>query len=120
MRRDIRTPQIVHAVAGIVVFVRAQRHAMRATERCGPVDGSLPFGRACGLGYLRIDHQAMAILHQHMTKETQLCRCAGTLLVEQRLFVGLRLVGLAAEFLAPIIYPAVSTTPLGRVIFILR
>jgi len=60
---DIGTAQCINTATGVVVFVRAQRHAMRAAERLGHVNGGLPFRGASGLGDLRIDHQAVAILH---------------------------------------------------------
>ena len=108
------------SVAGIVVFFRAQRHSVRATERFGHVDGGLPFGRADGLDHVRIDHQPMAVFHQHMTRKTELRRCLLALPVQQRRFVGLRLVRVATALLATEVDPAVSTTTPGWLVFVLR
>jgi hypothetical protein len=72
MRRHIGATQCIDTAAGVVGFVRAQRHAVRATERLDHVDGGVAFGGASGLRDLRIVHQAMAVLHQQMPQIGQL------------------------------------------------
>ena len=100
MRSDLMLAQFLNQLFAVVTFVSAQRHPMPARNPLHHRHRRLRFGPPASLGYAAVDHQPVAILHQHMAGVAELGFLAGTLARQPGLGVGRRLVGIVAALLA--------------------
>jgi len=99
---------------------RRPRHPVRAGERFDHVDGSLPFGGACRLGHPGVHYQPVTVLHQQVAHVAELGGRAFALSEQQRIRVGLRLMGVPAALLATEVHRGIATAaPSRRLLFIL-
>jgi hypothetical protein len=87
--RDRHPAQRFHEALGVVVFVCAQRDPLGPAERIHKFCGGLPFGRACRLCHHGTYHQTVPVIHQDVSKVSQLRFRALALLEQIRIFVRL-------------------------------
>src|ERR1700687_880870 len=99
MRSGLVIAQLSYKLFTVVALVRAQRDPTAAWNLFHHRQRGLRFGLARGLSQARVDHQPIAVLHQHVSEIAKLCRLAFGLLVQPRLGVGRRLMsGVGASF----------------------
>ena len=71
-RRDRHLTHALHKVPGVIVLIRAQRDPLAPTEHVHKLGGSIPFGRARCLRHPGTHHQTVPVLHQNVSKASQL------------------------------------------------
>jgi hypothetical protein len=71
MRRDTQPAHLGDEVGGVVAFVRARRQALAIGQFFDHRDGCLALGSAGRRRHLRRHHQAVAVLHHHMSHVAQ-------------------------------------------------
>ena len=71
MRRDVQAAPLLDKSRRVIVLVPAQRHACHRRESAPPsVKRGIPFGGPRRLPHRRVDHQPVAVLHQHVPAVT--------------------------------------------------
>ena len=103
----------------VVVLVGPHRNRPLGKARCigEHVSGRVSLGRTVGLRHLRVDHQAMPVVRQHVPHIAKHRACVATLAEQLRLTVAARFMRLVAALLAVPVLALVSTA-LGRRIVI--
>src|SRR6266851_6106035 len=82
-----------HERRRVVALVASHRDPARPANRLEHLQSLLAFGPTAGLTHAQIDHDAVAILHQHAFGVTEPGLFAGALLHQPRFRIGRRLVG---------------------------
>lgn len=86
MRRDLPLPQILNKLVGIIILIASQRDASSRCLGFDQGDRRVLLRRPRRRRHGGIDHQAMAVLHQHMAEETPLRLLPRGLLVQPGLW----------------------------------
>src|SRR5208283_1339167 len=107
MRRNLALPQSLNKLLLLIQLVRAQRDGFRAGWGAGSShlvqhgQRRLPLRRRTGLRGTGRHHQTMTVLNNHVPQITGLGLARRALLIQARLRVRPRLMGVAQTFLAP-------------------